>query len=206
MTTKTKKIQNILEELFPEPPIPLFHKDPFTLLIAVLLSARCTDARVNQVTPHLFVLADTAKKMALQNREDVQAIIRRCGLSERKAEAIVHLSQILVEKYNGVVPNDFMALESLPGLGHKTASVVMAQAFCTPAFPVDTHILRLARRWGLSKAKCPAAVERDLKRAFPQKAWIKIHLQMIYYGRTYCPARAHVVEKCPICSWIDKKV
>ncbi len=197
---KAKFIQKILDELFPNPAIPLHHKDPFTLLIAVILSARCQDARVNLVTPALFELAATSYEMAQQDPKIVQKIIRPCGLSARKANDIVILSQILEEKYEGRVPDSFAALEALPGVGHKTASVVMAQAFHHPAFPVDTHILRLARRWGFSQAKSREAAERELKKAFPKKLWIKLHLQMIYYGRSYCPARGHILEQCPICT------
>jgi endonuclease-3 len=202
---KERYIQKVLNELFPEPAIPLAHKDPYTLLLAVLLSARCTDKRVNQVTPALFSLADTPEKMAQCDPKAVQAIIRPCGLSERKANDIVSLSQILVEHHGGKVPESFDALEALPGVGHKTASVVMAQAFHCPAFPVDTHIVRLARRWGFSKVKSRDAAERALKKAFPKESWITLHLQMIYYGRSYCPARGHVISECPICKWVSKQ-
>ncbi len=199
MVPKEKKIVAILEELYPEPPIPLVHTDPYTLLIAVLLSARCTDARVNSITPKLFALANTPELMAEQEISQVQEIIRPCGLSLRKATAIIELSKILVSKYKGKVPDSFDALEELPGIGHKTASVVMAQAFSRPAFPVDTHILRLARRWGYTLSKSPEQAEKALKKAFPKKYWIKMHLQMIYYGRNYCRAWGHNIEKCPIC-------
>ena len=196
---KAKYIQKVLDELFPHPGIPLQHTDSFTLLIAVLLSARSQDARVNRVTPQLFALASTPHDMARQDPKIVQQIIRPCGLSARKANDIVSLSRILEEEYEGQVPESLEALEALPGVGHKTASVVMAQAFQHPAFPVDTHIVRLARRWGFSKVKSRDAAERELKKAFPKKSWIKLHLQMIYYGRSYCPARGHILEQCPIC-------
>ncbi|MGK0364865.1 MAG: endonuclease-3 [Saprospiraceae bacterium] len=197
---KAKYIQKILDELYPTTPIPLDHSDPYTLLIAVLLSAQCTDVRVNQVTPALFELANNPFDMATRDVEDIKAIIRPCGLSPRKSKAISGLSQILIDKYNGEVPQSFEALEELPGVGHKTASVVMAQAFGVPAFPVDTHIHRLANRWMLSKAKNVEQTERDLKKIFPREAWNKLHLQIIFYGREYCPARGHVPENCPICS------
>ena len=203
MSTKkarAKLVQDVLNHYFPEPKVPLLHKDPYTLLIAVLLSARCTDERVNKVTPKLFSLADTPEKMAKLSYTQIQEIIRPCGLSERKARAIQELSEILVTQFAGVVPSSFEALEALPGVGHKTASVVMAQAFHVPAFPVDTHIYRLARRWGLSHGKTVVAVERDLKALFKKEDWIRLHLQIIYFGRTFCPALKHVVERCPICS------
>lgn len=197
---RAKKIQTILDELFPAPPIPLTHKDPFTLLIAVLLSASCTDERVNRVTPKLFALADTAKKMALVDAAEVEVIIRSLGLSKAKSKNIVALSKIIVEKHKGLVPHTFEELEALPGVGHKTASVVMAQAFGKPAFPVDTHIHRLARRWGLSRGKTVVVTERNLKKVFLKKHWIKVHLQIIYFARRYCPARGHHISDCPICS------
>jgi endonuclease III len=188
-----------LQELYPEPPIPLHHHDPFTLLVAVLLSAQCTDERVNQVTPALFRLADNPQSMARQTVADVNAIVRPCGLAPRKADAIVRLSGILVEQHGGQVPADWEALEALPGVGHKTASVVMAQAFGVPAFPVDTHIHRLAARWGLSNGRNVEQTERDLKRLFPQSRWNALHLQIIYYGRQYCSARGCDGTKCEIC-------
>lgn len=197
---KTEKIQKILDKLFPNPPIPLKHKDSYTLLIAVLLSAQCTDARVNQITPALFEKADTPEKMAALPVEEIEEIIRPCGLAPSKSKAISKLSQILLEKYAGNVPDTFEALEGLPGVGHKTASVVMAQAFGHPAFPVDTHIHRLAKRWGLSCGKSVEQTEKDLKKAFPKKDWIKLHLQIIYFARKYCPARGHDEKMCPICS------
>lgn len=196
---RVKIVQEILDRYFPDPPIPLEHKDSFTLLIAVLLSAQCTDVRVNSVTPALFALADTPEKMSKLQWEQIQAIIRPCGLSERKAKAIQALSKILVEQYNSQVPETLEELEELPGVGHKTASVVMVQCFKIPAFPVDTHIHRLAKRWGLSKAKTVEMTERDLKKAFPKEAWIKLHLQIIYYARSFCPARGHQINECPIC-------
>ena len=181
-------VQEELMSLYGAPPIPLVHRDAYTLLVAVLLSAQCTDKRVNLVTPALFALASTPEEMARQDVEAVREIVRPCGLSERKASAIVNLSRILVEKYEGKVPCDFAALESLPGVGHKTASVVMVQAFGVPAFPVDTHIFRLSRLWGLSTGKTVETVERDLKSLFPEKSWGDLHLRIVLYGREYCPA------------------
>lgn len=188
-----------LEELYPETPIPLDHKDPYTLLIAVLLSAQCTDARVNQITPALFELADNPQDMALQSVEEIQAIIRPCGLSPRKSKAISGLSKILIEKHRGEVPEDFAALEELPGVGHKTASVVMAQAFGVPAFPVDTHIHRLAQRWKLTDGKNVERTEVDLKKLFPAEKWNKLHLQIIFYGRDACTARGCDGTVCEFC-------
>jgi endonuclease-3 len=199
---KAKWIANKLEELFPNPDIPLKHHSDFTLLIAVLLSAQCTDARVNLVTPHLFALADTPEKMRALPVEEVLEIVKPCGLYQRKAAAIVELSDIIVKKHKGKVPNSFAALEALPGVGHKTASVVMSQAFHKPAFPVDTHIHRLAKRWGLSEGKNVEQAEKDLKAVFPKEIWNKIHLQIIYYARKYCPARGHREEDCPICKFL----
>lgn len=195
-------VREELMSLYGNPPIPLTHHDPYTLLVAVLLSAQCTDKRVNLVTPALFALASSPEEMARQDVEAVREIVRPCGLSERKAAAIVNLSKILVEKYQGQVPRDFQALESLPGVGHKTASVVMVQAFGVPAFPVDTHIFRLARLWGLSKGKTVEAVERDLKALYPEKTWGDLHLRMVLYGREYCPARG-CGGRCPICSKLN---
>ncbi|HQU09651.1 MAG: endonuclease III [Verrucomicrobia bacterium 21-51-4] len=192
-------IQQRLAQLFPNPQPALDHKTPYTLLIAVLLSARCTDAMVNRVTPSLFALADTPEMMARLPVEQVQSIIRPCGLSPAKAKAIVGLSQILLEKHGGEVPQDFDALENLPGVGHKTASVVRVQAFRIPAFPVDTHVYRLARAWKLSTHKSIARVEEDLKSLFPPEAWHDVHLQMVYYGRTYCPARRCDGLQCLLC-------
>lgn len=193
-------IEEVLDSLFPDPTIPLNHQDPYTLLIAVLLSAQCTDAKVNQVTPKLFALGSTPYEMAKQPREDVERIIKPLGLSKAKAKAIVELSKILVSKYEGVVPSNFEALEALPGVGHKTASVVMVQAFGIPAFPVDTHIHRCAKKWGLSRGKTVEETERDLKKLFSKETWAKRHLQIIYYARAYCPARGHQLSKCPICA------
>lgn len=195
----------ILDELYPTTPIPLDHKDPYTLLVAVLLSAQCTDERVNKVTPDLFELADNPFDMARQSVDEIKSIIRPCGLSPRKSKAISDLSGILVEKHDGKVPEDFASLEELPGVGHKTASVVMSQAFGVPAFPVDTHIHRLAYRWGLSTGKNVVKTEADLKRLFPRESWNKLHLQIIYFGREYCPARGHDPRKCPICSKYGRK-
>ncbi|CCB87541.1 MULTISPECIES: endonuclease III [Parachlamydia] len=196
---RARRIGKILNAYFPAPAVPLIHQDPYTLLIAVLLSAQCTDARVNIVTPSLFALAHTPEQMVKLPVAKIQEIIRPCGLSPTKAKAIWGLSQILIEKHNGSVPASFEGLEELPGVGHKTASVVMAQAFGIPAFPVDTHILRCAKRWGLSKGKTPERVEKDLKELFPRKDWIKVHLQIIYFARKFCQARQHI-EECPICS------
>jgi endonuclease-3 len=198
--TRAKKIAEILEKLYPNPPIPLQHKNAYELLVAVLLSASCTDERVNKTTPKLFRLADTPEKMATLDPEEVRHIIHSLGLSKAKSKNIVALSKIIVEKHRGRVPRTFDELEDLPGVGHKTASVVMSQAFNVPAFPVDTHIFRCARRWGLSKGKTVAAVERDLKKAFPRKLWNKVHLQIIYFAREHCRAVKHHKEKCPICS------
>ena len=197
---KAKAIAAILDELFPETPIPLEHQDPYTLLVAVVLSAQCTDERVNQVTPALFALADNPRDMAKLDVEEIREIIRPCGLSPSKSKAISGLSQILVEQYNSRVPAAFEDLEKLPGVGHKTASVVMSQAFGYPAFPVDTHIHRLAWRWGLSSGKNVEQTEKDLKALFPEDIWNKLHLQIIYFGRKYCPARGHDPKACPICS------
>lgn len=192
-------ILQTLQDLYPDPPIPLQHKDPYTLLVAVLLSAQCTDERVNQVTPALWQLADTPQKMAKIPVEKIQEIIRPCGLSPQKSKAIQKLSQIITEEYAGQVPQSFAELEALPGVGHKTASVVMSQAFGVPAFPVDTHIHRLAQRWGLTTGKNVEQTEKDLKRVFPETYWNKLHLQIIYYGREYCTARGCDGTVCPIC-------
>ena len=189
---KKQKVQFIiesLEKLYPETPIPLNHKDPYTLLVAVLLSAQCTDERVNQITPTLFKKADSAKKMIKLSVKEIEDIIRPCGLSPMKSKGIYGLSKMIIEKHNGKVPNTFNDLEAFPGVGHKTASVVMSQAFGFPAFPVDTHIHRLMYRWGLSNGKNVETTEKDAKRLFPKNLWNKLHLQIIYYGREYCPAR-----------------
>ena len=188
-----------LQELYPETPVPLDHKDTYTLLIAVLLSAQCTDERVNTVTPELFALADNPKNMARQSIEKIRSIIRPCGLSPQKSKAIHRLSQILIEEHNGEVPADMEALERLPGVGHKTASVVMSQAFGVPAFAVDTHIHRLAQRWGLTSGKNVVQTERDLKRLFPEETWNILHLQIIFYGREFCSARGCDGRVCEIC-------
>lgn len=193
-------VAQTLERLYPETPIPLQHHSPYTLLVAVVLSAQCTDARVNTVTPQLFALADTPEKMGQLSVEQIRQIIYPCGLSPRKSQAIAQLSDILSKQYGGQVPQNFEYLEALPGVGHKTASVVMSQAFGVPAFPVDTHIHRLAQRWQLSNGKNVVQTERDLKALFPEPIWNKLHLQMIFFGREYCPARGHYPEKCPICS------
>lgn len=197
---KAKAIAGILNKIYPEVPIPLDHEDPYTLLIAVILSARCTDVRVNQITPVLFAKADTPAQMASLPVSQIQKIIQPCGLSPQKAANIHRTSQILVEEYGGKVPQTFEELEQLPGVGHKTASVVMSQAFGVPAFPVDTHIHRLARRWGLSSGKNVVQTEEDLKALYPTSSWNKLHLQIIYFGREYCPARGHRKEDCPVCS------
>tara|TARA_B110000881_G_C18528369_1_gene491571 strand:- start:182 stop:832 length:651 start_codon:yes stop_codon:yes gene_type:complete len=188
-----------LEELYPETPIPLDHTNPFTLLVAVLLSAQCTDVRVNLVTPALFKLADSAEKMRKLSAEKINSIVRPCGLAPRKATSIQGLSQILVEKHGGKVPADMAALEELPGVGHKTASVVMAQAFGVPAFPVDTHIHRLAQRWKLTDGRNVQRTEEDLKKLFPRELWNKLHLQIIFYGREHCSARGCNGMVCEIC-------
>lgn len=198
---KATRIRQILDELYPETPIPLRHEDAFTLLVAVVLSAQCTDERVNQITPILFARADNPADMAKLPVEEIREIIKPCGLSPAKSKAISALSKIIAEKHGGKVPESFEELEKLPGVGHKTASVVMSQAFGHPAFPVDTHIHRLASRWGLSSGKSVEQTERDLKAIFPENTWNKLHLQIIYFGRQYCPARGHQKEKCPICSW-----
>ena len=192
-------IHRRLDELYPETPVPLDHTDSFTLLVAVLLSAQCTDERVNQVTPQLFALADNPFDMAKLSADDIREGIRPCGLSPQKSKAIKRLSEILVADYAGEVPADMDALESLPGVGHKTASVVMSQAFGVPAFPVDTHIHRLAQRWGLTSGKNVTQTERDLKRLFPEDSWNRLHLQIIFYGREFCTARGCDGRQCEIC-------
>ena len=198
--TKVKEIIRILERLYPTTPIPLIHKDPFTLLVSVVLSAQCTDERVNKITPILFNKADTPEKMLKMSVKQIEKIIRPCGLSPQKSKAIKGLSVLLVKKHNSEVPQNLFELEKLPGVGHKTASVVMSQAFGYPAFPVDTHIHRLAWRWGLSTGKNVEKTEKDLKRLFPEDKWNKLHLQIIFYGREFCPARGHKLESCIICS------
>jgi endonuclease-3 len=201
---KALKIQHILNDLFPQTPIPLQHKDVYTLLIAVLLSAQCTDERVNKITPLLFAKADNPFAMQKLSVEEIREIIKPCGLSPTKSKAIADLSMVLVEKYNGQVPQTFEELESLSGVGHKTASVVMSQGFGYPAFPVDTHIHRLAQRWGLSSGKNVEQTEKDLKALFPENEWNKLHLQIIFFGRSYCPARGHNLTECPICCWANE--
>ena len=201
---KTQFVVTKLEELYPQTLVPLDHKDPFTLLVAVLLSAQCTDERVNKITPLLFAVADNPFDMAELPVEQIKEIIRPCGLSPMKSKGISGLSKILVEKYNGIVPNDLEALETFPAVGHKTASVVISQAFGVPAFPVDTHIHRLIYRWGLSTAKNVDTTEKDCRRIFDKELWNKLHLQIIYFGREYCPARGHKPDECPICSVIGR--
>ncbi|MEC7276528.1 MAG: endonuclease III [Bdellovibrionota bacterium] len=193
-------IDKRLEELYPVVPVPLDHTDPYTLLIAVLLSAQCTDIRVNQVTPHLFKKADNPKSMVKLSVQEIEDIIRPCGLAPRKAKAIWTLSQMLLDHHNGEVPNDLVELEKLPGVGHKTASVVVSQAFGVPAFPVDTHIHRLCQRWGLTNGKNVVQTENDCKKLFPKERWNKLHLQIIFYGREYCTARGCDGTKCPLCT------
>lgn len=197
---KVKDILRILDRHFPDPDIPLDHRDPYTLLVAVVLSAQCTDDRVNKTTPALFAVADNPLDMARIPVDQIRDIIKPCGLSPAKSKAISRLSQILVDKHNGKVPDSFEELEQLPGVGHKTASVVMTQCFGLPAFPVDTHIHRLAYRWGLSNGKSVEQTERDLKRLIPARLWDKVHLQIIYFGRKHCPARGHQWQQCPVCS------
>ena len=198
---KVRRIAEVLDRLYPDPQVPLDHKDPYTLLIAVLLSAQCTDKRVNLVTPQLFALADNPADMVGLGEARIREIIRPCGLSPQKAKAIHGLSRILCERYGGKVPADWEALEALPGVGHKTASAVMSHAFNIPAFPVDTHIHRLAERWGLSSGRNVVETERDLKRLFPESQWMRRHLQIIYFGREHCPALRHDAATCPICSF-----
>lgn len=201
---KVKFVIDKLENLYPTTPIPLDHKDSYTLLIAVLLSAQCTDERVNKITPLLFKKADNPYDMVQLTIEEIREIIKPCGLSPRKSKAIYNLSRILIDNFNGKTPNTFEDLESLPGVGHKTASVVMAQAFDVPAFPVDTHIHRLIYRWGLSTGKNVEQTEKDCKRLFPENLWNKLHLQIIFFGREYCKARPHDPSHCPICSKIGR--
>jgi len=197
MNKRSQIVYDLLQQYVPDPAIPLEHSDSYTLLIAVLLSAQCTDKRVNEVTPYLFAKAKTPQEMVKLSIEDIAAIIKPCGLSPTKGKHIWQLSKLLIEKFDGVVPSTFEELESLPGVGHKTASVVMAQAFGHPAFPVDTHIHRCAAKWGLSKGKTVEKTEVDLKKAFPKESWNKLHLQIILYARAHCPARGH--RECPIC-------
>lgn len=202
---KAKAITKILEGYYPNPPVPLDHTSDYTLLVAVLLSAQCTDIRVNQITPSLFKKADNPFDMVKLTIEEIREIIKPCGLSPAKSKAIFNLSQILIDKHGGKVPNTFEELEALPGVGHKTASVVMAQAFGVPAFPVDTHIHRLIYRWGLSNGKSVEQTEADCKKLFPKEKWNKLHLQIIFFGREFCSARGHAVEACPVCSKYARK-
>ena len=205
---KKEKVKFIIEELnrlYPKTPIPLDHKNNFELLIAVLLSAQCTDERVNQVTPKLFNVANTPLRMSKISRENIYSIIKPCGLGPQKSKAISELSNILIEQFNGMVPNSFDELEKLPGVGHKTASVVMSQGFGFPAFPVDTHIHRLAQRWGLTNGRSVNQTEKDLKRLFPKENWNKLHLQIIFYGREYCTARGCLGIKCNVCKTLYPK-
>ncbi len=204
-TEKARRILAILDELYREVDIPLDHQDPFTLLVAVVLSAQTTDKLVNEVTPALFARAATPERMAALDVGEIRSLIRRIGLTEQKAKSLKGLSGILVAEHGGRVPRSFEALEALPGVGHKTASVVMTQAFGEPAFPVDTHIHRLAARWGLSSGRNVAQTERDLKRLFPRESWGKAHLQIIYFGREHCRALRHDLDACPICSWAASK-
>ncbi len=202
MLKKPERVAYILkrlQQLYPETPVPLDHSDPYTLLIAVLLSAQCTDERVNKVTPSLFSTADNPRDMAALDVQQIRDIIYPCGLSPQKSKAIKRLSEILLSDYGGEVPADMEALETLPGVGHKTASVVMSQAFGVPAFPVDTHIHRLAQRWGLTNGRNVTQTERDLKRLFPKEYWNRLHLQIIFYGREYCTARGCDGRVCEIC-------
>jgi endonuclease-3 len=204
-TEKAERILSMLEELYPTTPVPLDHSNPFELLVAVLMSAQTTDLKVNEVTPALFGKANSAAKMALLDVDTILNDIRQVGLAPTKAKNIKRLSELLVELHEGNVPSSFEALEALPGVGHKTASVVMSQAFGVPAFPVDTHIHRLAARWGLSNGSTVEKTEADLKHIFPRDSWNKLHLQIIFFGREYCPARFHELTTCPICSWASTK-
>ena len=202
---KADVIVSTLDELFPQPAIPLRHRDPYTLLVAVVLSAQCTDARVNEVTPVLFARADTAEEMARLTAAQIERIIKPCGLAPTKAKNIRATSRILAEQYGGEVPRRLDELETLPGVGHKTAQVVVSQAFGIPAFPVDTHIHRLAYRWGLSTGKNVVQTEKDLKRTFPEERWNDLHKQIIYFGRQYCPARGHDPEVCVLCRVVGRR-
>ncbi len=198
---KAERIRKILDEIYAETRVPLDHSDPFTLLVAVVLSAQCTDVKVNQVTPALFARAPTPEAMARLTPAQLEMTIQTLGLAPQKSKALVGLSKLLVERHAGRVPESFEELEALPGVGHKTASVVIAQAFGRPAFPVDTHIHRLAARWGLSNGKNVEQTERNLKQLFPEESWNKLHLQIIYFGREFCPARGHDLSTCRVCSW-----
>ena len=202
---KAERIQKMLEELYPEIPVPLDHETPFQLLVAVLMSAQTTDLKVNQVTPELFKQGPTPEKMASLEVAHIQSMIREVGLAPTKAKNIKRLSELLLERHEGEIPSTFEELEDLPGVGHKTAGVVLAQAFGIPAFPIDTHIHRLAARWGLSNGRNVDQTEKDLKAVFPKNAWNDLHLQIIFFGREYCPARYHDLSLCPICSWAATK-
>ena len=202
---KAERIQKMLEELYPEIPVPLDHETPFQLLIAVLMSAQTTDLKVNQVTPELFKQGPTPEKMASLEVAHIQSMIREVGLAPTKAKNIKRLSELLLERHDGEIPSTFEELEDLPGVGHKTAGVVLAQAYGIPAFPIDTHIHRLAARWGLSNGRNVDQTEKDLKAVFPKNAWNDLHLQIIFFGREYCPARYHDLSQCPICSWAATK-
>ena len=202
---KAERIQNMLEELYPEIPVPLDHETPFQLLVAVLMSAQTTDLKVNQVTPELFKQGPTPEKMASLEVPHIQSMIREVGLAPTKAKNIKRLSELLLDRHDGEIPSTFEELEDLPGVGHKTAGVVLAQAFGIPAFPIDTHIHRLAARWGLSNGRNVEQTEKDLKAVFPKNAWNDLHLQIIFFGREYCPARYHDLSQCPICSWAATK-
>ena len=202
---KAERIQEMLEELYPEIPVPLDHETPFQLLIAVLMSAQTTDLKVNQVTPELFKQGPTPEKMVSLEVAHIQSMIREVGLAPTKAKNIKRLSELLLERHEGEIPSTFEELEDLPGVGHKTAGVVLAQAFGIPAFPIDTHIHRLAARWGLSNGRNVEQTEKDLKAVFPKNAWNDLHLQIIFFGREYCPARYHDLSQCPICSWAATK-
>lgn len=205
LSEKAARIRSTLEELYPDPPIPLDHRDAFTLLVAVMLSAQTTDARVNLVTPALFARANTAQKMSALSVDEILAFIRTCGLAPSKAKNVSAMAKLLVERHGGEVPRTFEELEALPGVGHKTASVVMCQAFGIPAFPVDTHIHRLAERWGLSDGSSVEQTERDLKALFPRETWNHLHLAIILFGREHCPALRHDLSQCAICSWAARK-
>jgi len=202
---KAQRIERMLAEMYPDPPVPLDHASPFQLLVAVLMSAQTTDLKVNEVTPALFERAPDAASMAVMPVDEIQACIRFVGLAPTKAKNIRRLSELLIERHGGEVPASMEALEDLPGVGHKTASVVMAQSFGVPAFPVDTHIHRLAARWGLSTGTTVERTERDLKAIFPKASWNDLHLQIIFFGREHCPARWHDLAACPICSWAATK-
>tara|TARA_Y100000994_G_scaffold234095_1_gene222663 strand:- start:5942 stop:6592 length:651 start_codon:yes stop_codon:yes gene_type:complete len=201
---KATKIGELLDEMYPETPIPLDHSDPYTLLVAVMLSAQTTDKKVNEVTPHLFSAASTPTQMMELEVEEIQHLIRQIGLAPTKARNLKRMAQ-QIDEAGGEIGPDWEFLESLAGVGHKTASVVMSQAFGVPAFPVDTHIHRLASRWGLSDGRSVEKTERDLKKVFPENTWNRRHLQIIYFGREHCPARRHDMELCPICSWASTK-